>query len=324
METFFSVIIPLYNKEKFILNTLNSVFSQSFSNFEVIVVNDGSSDNSLNIVKGFNYPNIRIVTQSNAGVSAARNKGIALSQGHWIAFLDADDIWSSSHLENLFFAISNHPEVWMVSSRSARINHIKSVENIFTNTEKPTSKLINYFQEAQDNIGVVNSSNVAIKRHFFEQNDGFKSYQRGEDLELWARVAFNYPAALSGNITSFYVQDTSGVMHSGYWSIEPPTSVNSVRLEDFSPSAASMVSLLDDTTSSDVVDYINVRIMNHIRINCIQVNAELARKMSSFLIRPVRYKKLIFVFYVNIVRMPISFVNALYFVRRKLILWLKK
>jgi len=89
----FSVVIPLYNKERSVKNTIESVLNQTFQDFEVIVVNDGSTDNSLEVVKSFNDERIRIINQKNSGVSSARNRGIKEAKYEWIAFLDADDLW---------------------------------------------------------------------------------------------------------------------------------------------------------------------------------------------------------------------------------------
>ncbi|QYS89019.1 glycosyltransferase family 2 protein [Flavobacterium davisii] len=89
----FSVIIPLYNKENYIYNTLTSVIDQSYSNFEIIIVNDGSTDKSLEIIQNINDSRIRIFNQQNKGVSSARNLGIKNAKGTLIAFLDADDLW---------------------------------------------------------------------------------------------------------------------------------------------------------------------------------------------------------------------------------------
>ena len=87
----FSVVIPLYNKEKYIERTLKSVLEQSYTNFEVIIINDGSTDNSLNVVKNIKDKRLRVISQPNSGVSNARNKGIELASYNWVALLDGDD-----------------------------------------------------------------------------------------------------------------------------------------------------------------------------------------------------------------------------------------
>ena len=91
MTPYFSVIIPLYNKEKYITDTLNSALNQSFQDFEVIIVDDGSTDESLEVVSRFQDPRIKIYKQENQGASVARNYGISQSQSDLIALLDADD-----------------------------------------------------------------------------------------------------------------------------------------------------------------------------------------------------------------------------------------
>ena len=99
----FSVIIPLYNKANYIKHTLLSVIQQSYSNFEIIVVNDGSTDNSLEIVQGIHDFRLKIFSKKNEGVSAARNYGINKAVNPYIAFIDADDRWDSLYLERFAY-----------------------------------------------------------------------------------------------------------------------------------------------------------------------------------------------------------------------------
>lgn len=105
-----SIIIPLYNKAHTIVNTLNTVFTQTYQDFEVIIVNDGSTDNGVEIInQNFSDNRIRIINQENSGVSAARNHGILESKGEWISFLDGDDEWLPSYLEEVNKAINKYP-----------------------------------------------------------------------------------------------------------------------------------------------------------------------------------------------------------------------
>src|SRR6056300_1045134 len=99
---YFSVVIPLYNKEKFIEDTLKSVLNQTFNDFEVIIVNDGSSDNSLSIVEQFKSEKIRLFTNKNRGLSYTRNFGIKKAKSQYIGFLDADDLWENDFLETVY------------------------------------------------------------------------------------------------------------------------------------------------------------------------------------------------------------------------------
>ena len=113
---FFSVLIPLYNKENFVKQTITSLISQSCQDFEVVIVNDGSTDNSLDVVYSLKNEKFKILNQKNQGVSAARNNGAAISQGQWIAFLDADDLWKPDHLQELKKCIDKLPEAELVST----------------------------------------------------------------------------------------------------------------------------------------------------------------------------------------------------------------
>jgi glycosyltransferase involved in cell wall biosynthesis len=108
---FFSVIIPLYNKENFIENTLKSVFAQTFEDYEILIVEDCSTDNSLNKISGLISSKVRIIKhEKNKGLSASRNTGIANANSEYIAFLDADDIWKSTFLQELKLLIDTYPE----------------------------------------------------------------------------------------------------------------------------------------------------------------------------------------------------------------------
>ena len=107
----FSVVIPLYNKENYISETINSVLKQSVQDFELIVINDGSTDKSLDIVKSFNDFRISLIDQKNIGLSATRNKGIKLAKGRIVALLDADDLWQPNFLKEIKSFHEAHPDI---------------------------------------------------------------------------------------------------------------------------------------------------------------------------------------------------------------------
>ena len=106
----YSVVIPLYNKEHYIASTLRSVLAQTYPDYEVIVVDDGSTDHSLQACKEVRSDKIRVVQQVNQGVSAARNKGIELAAGEYICFLDADDTWYPDYLQNIETIVQKYPQ----------------------------------------------------------------------------------------------------------------------------------------------------------------------------------------------------------------------
>lgn len=111
-----SVIIPVYNSEKFVEETIKSVLNQSYESFEIIIVDDGSADRSAEIIRTFDDPRITYVYQENQGRSKARNRGISLAKGKYIAFLDSDDVWLSRHLEIEVEILKSIPEACAVYS----------------------------------------------------------------------------------------------------------------------------------------------------------------------------------------------------------------
>jgi glycosyltransferase involved in cell wall biosynthesis len=148
---FFSVIIPLYNKENFIEKTMQSILNQTFQDFEIIVVNDGSTDGSLLALSKINSEKIRIIKHSkNKGLSAARNTGIQNANTNYIAFLDADDLWKSSYLEKIFSLIKNFPEAKLFAT---------SYQEIYNNNISITPAL-----------NLKNFNNDGIVLDFFESN----------------------------------------------------------------------------------------------------------------------------------------------------------
>ncbi len=109
-----SIVIPLYNKAHTIIATLDTVFNQTFQNFEVVIVNDGSTDNGVDIIsQKFQDPRLRIISQENQGVSAARNRGVDEAKGEWVAFLDGDDKWHPDYLGTMYTLICRYPEAVM-------------------------------------------------------------------------------------------------------------------------------------------------------------------------------------------------------------------
>jgi len=110
MDVQFSVVIPLYNKEAYVAKTLKSVVGQTYQNFEIIVVNDCSTDRSLGVVQVIDDSRIKIISHSeNKGLSASRNTGINAATHPYIAFLDADDYWDSTYLETIFSIVKEYP-----------------------------------------------------------------------------------------------------------------------------------------------------------------------------------------------------------------------
>jgi glycosyltransferase involved in cell wall biosynthesis len=119
---FFSIVIPLYNKESFIENTIKSVLNQRYTDFELVIINDCSTDSSLELVSRFDDPRIKIIThQKNKGLSASRNTGIQNAAADYIAFLDADDLWKPNFLSEIHQLITDFPEASLFATNYEEI-----------------------------------------------------------------------------------------------------------------------------------------------------------------------------------------------------------
>lgn len=205
----FSVVIPLYNKEGFIRRTVGSVLDQSFRDFELLVVNDGSTDSSLTRLQEVDDPRLRIVNQDNAGVGAARNRGLAESRGSWIALLDADDYWFPDHLEELSNLIEAVPDAGMVATAYLEGEDPSAPPPL---AEQPRRRRVDYFKEAARRIGVICSTNVALRSEVCRTIGEFGPYRAGEDLDYWTRMALAAPVALSSRVTAYYLRSAHGAM----------------------------------------------------------------------------------------------------------------
>lgn len=143
-----SVIIPLYNKEKYVAETIKSVLNQTYTNFELIIINDGSTDNSLKVVEKFKDKRIRIFTKKNVGQSNTRNYGIKKSKGKCFAFIDADDMWYEDHLTNLYNVfLQNNNDTNIVCDKYTSDKKIKLDNDTITIIDK--NNILNYFSKSQ-------------------------------------------------------------------------------------------------------------------------------------------------------------------------------
>ena len=168
-----SVVIPLYNKENHIINTINSVLNQSYKNFELIVVNDGSTDNSLEIANKCltNFENKKIINQKNRGLSGARNTGVYKSEGELVAFLDADDTWHPDFLKHIYDLYINFPEASLYGTNYLEKYDENNILEPKTNLDanlKNKSFIVKDFFEANYFQSIVCQSSFATKKSVFE------------------------------------------------------------------------------------------------------------------------------------------------------------
>lgn len=211
----FSIIIPLYNKSPYIEKALHSVISQTFQNFEVIIVDDGSTDGSAQQVeKLFQsqalFPEkYKLIKQPNQGVSTARNNGVKLAVYDFIAFLDADDWWSPEYLENMKQLIEKYPQAGIYASSYNKVKYGKTTPAKIGVIDGFQDGLINYFQVYTKTLWMpIWTGATIIKKAVFEELEGFKPQLKlGEDFDLWVRVAENYPVAFINKPLAFYNQD---------------------------------------------------------------------------------------------------------------------
>lgn len=190
----FSIIIPLYNKENTIIDTLKSVLSQTYQNFELIVVNDGSLDSSLIKVRAFitetQCQKIILIDKNNEGVSIARNTGLQVAKNEWICFLDADDQWTDDFLDNMYKIIKKYPEAIMYSlQHTTQVNGNEWRRNRSYYKDDFMGYVEDFFKASL--IGsIANSSKTCVAKKKLVEIGGFpEGVKSGEDLYVWIELA---------------------------------------------------------------------------------------------------------------------------------------
>ena len=177
-----SVVIPVYNREKFLLRALASVYSQTLLPDEVIVVDDGS-DNDLSSILEKHYPQVKLLKQPQSGVSSARNLGVKHAAGNWIAFLDSDDEWLPKKLEQQVAALS---ESKLLLSHT---NEIWIRNGVRVNSHKKHKKFGGEIFEKCLPLCLISPSSVLINKKLFNQIGGFdEKLVACEDYDLWLRI----------------------------------------------------------------------------------------------------------------------------------------
>ena len=195
----FSVIIPLYNKAPYVRKAVESVVGQTHEDWELVIVDNGSTDGSSDVVASISDPRIQTVRlEDNIGPGAARNRGVAESTAQWICFLDADDWWEPTFLEEMAGLIERHPDAgiygtgyYIVKNGKKRLAPI-GVEEGFDEGE------INYCKVYAKTLCMpLTSITVCMPRGVFDETGGFKTYLRlGEDFDLWIRIALKHKVVL--------------------------------------------------------------------------------------------------------------------------------
>lgn len=202
-----SVVIPAYNAMQYLPETLESVLKQTFTDFEVLIVNDGSSDNVIDWVSQVKDPRVKLISQTNQGLSGARNTGILNAQGEYVAFLDADDLWESSKLEKQVRCLNDNPEVGLVHTPMILVDeHGKSTGRVISSDAEG-----NVFKELLQRNFIACPS-VIVRRSCFETVGVFnRSLRSIEDWDMWIRIASRYTFAVIKEPLSYYRQHTNNM-----------------------------------------------------------------------------------------------------------------
>ncbi|MFN2261830.1 MAG: glycosyltransferase, partial [Psychroflexus sp.] len=204
------VVIPLFNKENYILNTVKSVLNQDYENFEIIIVNDGSTDGSLNKLKTLEDSRLKIISQKNQGVSVARNNGIENAKGQYIALLDADDFWYPHHLSTIKLLIEKFPKAGIFCDAYEIIMQNKTIRKADFNVdlaEEP--QIINdYFKSSLVNPIIWTSAAAFEKTKFYEIGVFDPKLRTAQDLDFFVRAALKFSVAFHPKVGMRYFKDS--------------------------------------------------------------------------------------------------------------------
>lgn len=207
-----SVVIPLYNKEQSIISTLESVLAQTYTDYEVIIVDDGSTDNSLKVVNEriseLGSERVRVFHQENAGVSAARNRGIMEAKGDNIAFLDGDDLWTSDYLDTLATLIRDYPNagLYSIGYQSISVSEVSTLEKNIKYKSNSYRGPVHAPWNGEYSIWTGSSSSSRerlLKVGLFDTR-----MTHGEDLDMWWRLILDGGLVVDTKCCAFYRQNT--------------------------------------------------------------------------------------------------------------------
>lgn len=211
MKPKFSIIVPLYNKAPYVRKALESVMSQTFSDWECIIVDDGSTDNSAAVCEEFSNPlipsssnPIRLIRQPNSGVAKARNVGVENSHGEFLCFLDADDWWELTFLEELDKLISEYPDAGIYCTNYVYYKPGKT--HVALNLGRG---YMNYPEAYLHSDAMpIWTGAACMPRIIFDEMGGFPvGIKLGEDFLLWAKTALHYKVAFCEKALAFYNND---------------------------------------------------------------------------------------------------------------------
>ena len=196
----FSVVIPLFNSAPFVSGTIESVLAQDFVDFEVLIIDDGSTDDSLSVVKKINDDRIHIIEKGNTGVSDTRNVGCRRAKGEYIAFLDSDDYWYPDHLSEALAFFEKHPDVPWYGAAQFHIPYGSFIQQRQAVREFAVREFF------RDGKSYVHSSSLIIRRNLFEESGGYpEDMKHFEDNVFQSQIGLRHPLiGTNERVTSIY------------------------------------------------------------------------------------------------------------------------
>lgn len=189
---FFSIIIPTYNRKKLLKNTLESVFEQTYQDFEVIVIDDGSTDETHDWLATIDDARLKVIVQNNHGVAHARNRGIEAAQADWIAFLDSDDTWEPQKLERVAQFIKDFPQIKIFHTKEKWF-HAGNLVKQLAKHKNPSGWV--YLDVLE--VCCISPSTAVVHKSIFDQIGTFdEDFPVCEDYDLWLRATHEYEVKL--------------------------------------------------------------------------------------------------------------------------------
>ncbi len=214
---FFSIVVPLFNKKKYIRRSVKSVLKQIFRDFELIVVDDGSKDGSPGIVRSFKDKRIRLIVQKNNGVSAARNRGVATARGRYITFLDADDDLDSSYLETLRKLIDDFPGAGIYGTNYWIDNGKEKLENPVRLPAGWRGRMRDYYDLAYYSRPPFSTNTVCLPASLAKVVPFPLAIKAGEDLLVWFKISLRHDTVYQNKPLATYYLEADENTHKTYF-----------------------------------------------------------------------------------------------------------
>lgn len=216
MQPFFSVVISVFNKKDHIKDSINSVLNQSFRNIEIIVVDDGSTDGSSQIINDFLDERIKVIRTKNQGASKARNTGITNANTNYIALLDGDDLWHKDFLMHIKEAIAAFPDEKVYATALSQKYPNKTVPVSYSFKQKKLYSVRNYFKSSKK-YAILSSSSTVFKKDILKTTGNFDpSIISGQDIDLWIRFAMYYNVVFINKPLAIYNHIADSLSNTAY------------------------------------------------------------------------------------------------------------